>query len=301
MPKKLLILSDVPDWAFSKIYFGVKKNTTMFNEVDEAYLFNPTHRRSLPEIQKNYDYILNLNDHFVQAIPQMKIPKEKHILAIRSNSDIKYPIYDNPQNIIPYVSKILVSNNILYDRFKDKYPVVHLWPGGVDTDFFIPKKKPLRLEVRAGVRVGWAGSKNNFGYEFRGLDLIKKACDIVGAEFRPAYREDKWRNEDEMLSYYQNEIDIYIDASQEAGRQNGLLEAGACGLPIISTRVGVGELLIEHGKNGLLFDRTIEDIEGAILSAILHKTMLGKNIRETVLKYWSWKKHTEIFENIMED
>jgi glycosyltransferase involved in cell wall biosynthesis len=53
---------------------------------------------------------------------------------------------------------------------------------------------------------------------------------------------------------YFRAADIFVLPSQSEGMSNALLEAMACGLPAIATRVGAAETMIEHGRNGLLVD-----------------------------------------------
>lgn len=47
-------------------------------------------------------------------------------------------------------------------------------------------------------------------------------------------------------------LDVYICTSETEGLSNVLLEAGACGLPIIATRVGGNEEIVNEGFNGFL-------------------------------------------------
>ena len=141
------------------------------------------------------------------------------------------------------------------------------------------------------------GSKDNFGSEMRGLYLIQEACNIVGYNFHPALKENKWRTVEEMVQYYQDEIDIYIDASSEAGRQNGLLEAAACSKIIMATKcVGISNELITHGENGLLIDRSVD----SIIQAFKHPNIeqFGKRIRKVIEDEWSWTHHATIFSDV---
>jgi glycosyltransferase involved in cell wall biosynthesis len=73
------------------------------------------------------------------------------------------------------------------------------------------------------------------------------------------------------IGAYLRAADIFVLPSHSEGMSNALLEAMACGLPSIATRVGAAETMIEHGHNGVLvepgdpdklaraLDRLIED------------------------------------------
>ena len=73
------------------------------------------------------------------------------------------------------------------------------------------------------------------------------------------YRHDILQDVNSLVDYY-NSIDLYIIASREEGGPKSLLESFACGVPIVSTKVGMAPDLIEHNENGYLVD--VEDIEG---------------------------------------
>ncbi|MEK6279461.1 MAG: glycosyltransferase family 4 protein [Acidobacteriota bacterium] len=159
---------------------------------------------------------------------------------------------------------------------------------------------------RAGspeVRVGWAGSLTNHGPEQRGVhDLIEPAVGSVGsARLVVAAREEKWRSPDEMLEFYRS-IDIYLCASRSEGTPNPCLEAAACGVPVVTTRVGNMPELVRHGVNGLFVDRNVSDIAAKItqlrdnppLRTELSRSMLAS------IQAWDWRRQAENYRNMFE-
>jgi glycosyltransferase involved in cell wall biosynthesis len=281
--KKILVVCDVRCWVFANIFNALKKNIEEF-EFYDCYITENTVIN-----HKNFDIILFLCDYKVELIKKNLIPKEKTILAIRSN--VNKPFYDDEENVSSIAEIIAVSNLNLEKRFKKMHNNVVLAPGGVDTDFFYFNPKIFKKEMR----IGWAGSKLNFGSKFRGIEIIESVCKKMQLEFVPAFKEDKLRNRNEMLLYYHNEIDVYVDMSLEAGRQNGLLEAASCGVPIISTKVGVAEQLITNEISGLLCDRNVEDLKKCLTKIQEINNFCVVKMYEEIKKQWSWKVQSEIF------
>ena len=90
---------------------------------------------------------------------------------------------------------------------------------------------------------------------------------------------------DDVVSYL-NVADVFVLPSRFEGLSNSLLEAMACGLPVISTRVGGSIDIIEGGVDGLLVDVDNEEQLSQAISKVLSNfslaTSLGENARKTI-------------------
>lgn len=90
------------------------------------------------------------------------------------------------------------------------------------------------------------------------------------------------------IAPYLKAADLFVLPSQFEGLSNSLLEAMACGLPVISTNVGGSIDIIENGVNGLLVEYNDEDGLSQAISHVLGDSdlafSLGKHARETVEK-----------------
>jgi glycosyltransferase involved in cell wall biosynthesis len=100
-----------------------------------------------------------------------------------------------------------------------------------------------------------------------------------------------------MLKYYSEEIDIYVDMSVAAGRQNGLIEAGSCGRPIISSNVGIAGSLITKPEHGILVERDINSISDAISKISNDYQSYSYGISNRVREVYSWDVQSKLFEN----
>lgn len=290
--KKILIVVDQPGWAFDKIATNLK--VTIKNwKVDILYGKNNDYKDLF---NASHDLLLFLPDFRIDVLArEHSFPKNRILLAVRSDVFRRGIKGYNAEFLNKNVGAILCSNQLLFARTRQLHDKVYLVPGGVDTKKFTPK--PFIRFIHPVV--GWAGSRDNFGKKLRGLDLIEEACGLLKWKFNPAYREDRWRTEDEMVKYYQDEIDIYVDADIRAGRQNGLLEAASCGKMVVGVEnCGICNQLIKNDYNGILVHRSINGIMEGLRCVMPYH---GDNMRKTVEEEWSWEVQAKLFEDIFDE
>ena len=102
-----------------------------------------------------------------------------------------------------------------------------------------------------------------------------------------------------MVVYFHDEIDVYVDMSTAAGRQNGLLEAAACGVPLIASDAGTAAQLIEDGVSGIMCPRDVDSLAQSLQKvASTSAPVCTKEMREKVEKLWSWEAQSSIFEKM---
>ncbi|MFX0141651.1 MAG: glycosyltransferase family 4 protein [Candidatus Hodarchaeota archaeon] len=109
------------------------------------------------------------------------------------------------------------------------------------------------------------------------------------------------------LAKYYSAADIFVITSTYDNYPLVVLEAMSCQLPVIGANVGGIPQQIQHGFNGLLFEKNNQQqLEEAILTLINDKQrciQMGKINRKKVLQGFSWqeraKKVKQIFENII--
>lgn len=92
---------------------------------------------------------------------------------------------------------------------------------------------------------------------------------------------------------YLQALDIFVLPSLTETTSLATLEAMACGLPVIVTRVGYVKNYISNGKNGLFFRKSDPVDLSEKISAVLRRDALrerlGKNAKRTA-KEFSWKR-----------
>ena len=78
------------------------------------------------------------------------------------------------------------------------------------------------------------------------------------------HRHVRLRTRAELARAY-HALDVYVVSSRQEGGPKAALEALAAGVPLVTTRVGQAQDVVEHGRNGLLVE--VEDSEALAASA----------------------------------
>lgn len=180
---------------------------------------------------------------------------------------------------------------------------VHVIPNYVLTDLFAPSNKG-RQSGRRIIYVGrFAQQKNPLALleAIRGLDVellmigdgpqrrqLEEKAIRYGINIR--FLGNRPHSE---LPKFLNQADLFVLPSYWEGHPKALLEAMACGLPVVGSDVpGIREL-IEHRQTGFLCGPSPEEIRAAILEVLGDdhlKTRMGRLAREFVVENFSIDK-----------
>lgn len=240
---------------------------------------------------------------------KIKIPyvlEIHHIVGYPKAADLKEKFYkfltklfikeDSKKAIALRVVNKQVKENLI--KWGVKENKIKLIPSFyIDLDIF----KPLNFEKKYDLVTACRLVKN------KGLDLLLEAIKLIaydlkpklliigeGPEFKNLKAKVKslklennvefagWLRRREEIAQLFNQSKIFILTSYNEGGPRAALEAIACGLPIITTRVGIIEEIIKDGKNGIFIDWSQEDIAEKI-KFLLENNSLQEKFAKTNL------------------
>jgi glycosyltransferase involved in cell wall biosynthesis len=227
-------------------------------------------------------------------------------------------------------------DGLLIKRGVKKHRIVII-PNGIDID----KLRPVKYEKKQTIRnkLSLPAEKTIFVYTGRltynkGIMLLVQAWEKVKKRYDDIYLlligpgKGSHRSCEEELRKFLNEhnledsvsitgevadvteylqaADIFVFPSEYEGFSISLLEALACALPSIATRVGSAPEIIINRKNGILIrSRNELELEEAFYWLLSNKeqwAMIGNNARQSIIEQYSMdvvaNKYVSLFEDL---
>ncbi|MDR5855203.1 glycosyltransferase [Caballeronia sp. LZ062] len=207
-----------------------------------------------------------------------------------------------------------VSSNILKRIYENipHYPKPRgETPDGVDLTRFEPVNLARFSDASAHeLRIGWSG---NSAWGSAGADgaprdpkgfhtILRPALDMLrarGVKFQEHFADRQVRHipHSQMPAYY-NSLDLLICCSEAEGTPNPVLEAMACGVPVISTNVGiVSEALGPRQQEFILKERSAECLAEAIEKLTVDRHRLKELSDENLqsIRSWDWSVRTQAY------
>lgn len=264
----LKLFKTYPPFAFINRWFGFWAAYKLPMDSDIYVLWSGVSLWSIKRIRKQNPkakiIIERGSSHIEKQDELLKLIYGKRIISNHVlNIELKeYALAD-------YISvpSIFAKNSFLEKRFKNEKILLNNY--GVDlSDFYIINDKKLKTENDKLI-VGYAGTlsaqKNIKGIIESVKDLVDSGLNIklhlVGTIDRSTFDEKLLdypfinyfhKIPQKELVYFYNAIDVFIQNSVQEGLSMVILQAMACGKPIIATENSGAVDFIENGKEGFV-------------------------------------------------
>lgn len=291
---KIALVCDVRNWAFDNIAKQIKNNLSDVFEIQIIYAGD------YPEITRLFEKIIfsnfDLIHFFWRLLPyeslnyyNIKILDKKlcAYLSHYSQKIVTASVYDHAfldeLSINKYssifnqiVDAYTVSSkklNYIYSNLPNiKAPTMTI-QDGVDLKLFYPKNiKRFNNNHHETLRIGWVGNSKwsiKKGDDIKGVQTVinpsLKYLSNKGLNITPFFADRNYKHIplNKMVDYY-SQIDILVCASSCEGTPNPILEAMACGVPIISTDVGIVPEIMGPKQKKFIIRRSIKDLSEKI-------------------------------------
>ncbi len=216
---------------------------------------------------------------------------------------------------------ILYSGNLIQEenlaRYRSKISIAH--EHFLDFNNFKIQKQ---LDVRDNI-VGYIARLSeekgilNFARSIPAvLDRINNARFLIGGEGQMYSKVEEYLNRETLnskvnltgwiphneLPRYLNDLKLLVLASYTEGLPNIMLEAMACGTPVLATAVGAMPDIIRDGETGFIMeDNSPECIAQNIIRALSHPNLeeITRNARALVEKEYTYEAAVESYRKVL--
>lgn len=282
------------------------------------------HRHKIDILHLQQTYMLSAFCAFFGKLFGMRVVTTAHLKESESNP-LKKPI-----NFVFIAITMQWSDKVVYVSEETKASFGSnrgvVIRNGIDMNQFISNNS-LRSEMRQKLQLDdqfillfasrWTANKGIFDL-LKALSVVTEKTDkkvklvLIGSG-----EKDKVLSEIESLNISKHVLligtvksvyefycmaDVFILPSHLEGLPMALLEAMACGLPSIASRVGGNPELVSSWKNGILIEpNNLEDLVEKIMWCLKHEENLaaiGQSATKTVRERFSIKKTGEAYINV---
>lgn len=201
----------------------------------------------------------------------------------------------------------------VYTKYGFNLKNLHFTPYGIDTDFFNQEKindkfccgyagwarylMDSQLDHRRGNWIINAWYEDKFDLSIAGGLKIHGNEQILRFKKVHPYIKAGLYDRSDIRDFYK-ELSCYLVPDKLAGGPMPVLEAGAMGIPVITTDCGHCGDIIEDGYNGKVIDN-FKDFKSAIQWMKSHpkeREILGQNLKNYIKQYRTWNSVSSYWE-----
>ncbi|SDI86488.1 glycosyltransferase family 4 protein [Natribacillus halophilus] len=242
--------------------------------------------------QHHYDLIYPMSVNIAKKLnEETGIPREKMAVGITSLRVIdKYSV-----SFLKSFRGLNTASDEITRMLQSRLPI-YKTRVGINEQLF----KPATGKKETGpFVVGWVGRIDQQGYrKLKGYDLVTSALKNINVKLDIRTFQEKVPRED-MVSFYQG-LDCFICSSASEHIPLPVLEAAACGVPLITTNVGIVPELISDSSKGFIVPRKSDAFRDTVQTLMNHpekRREVSKNIRQTIVDRWTLEACQSDWEN----
>lgn len=325
---RIALITDVDYWAFGNIARQIEKNLShkydieliSFEDCDWdpiKLIFRTSDCHILHFFWREMIPIITNPETYSEYLKSTDTSAENFVHDYLDKKVLSTSVYDhlflNTEEITSRISlfnkfNYYVSSNKLNDIYKsiECYPdPVTVIEDGIDDTLFYPIGLERFKNLERPLVVGWVGNSKwaEGETDFKGFrSIIKPLIEelkLEGYNLQESYcdRVEKFVPHDEMVHYYEG-IDVLLCMSLIEGTPNPVLEAMACGVPVISTDVGIVPQVFGPKQKEYIVERTKEGLKEKIIDLIQNRTKLKVLSKENLeyIQKWRWSNQCQKFE-----
>lgn len=261
--------------------------------------------------------VFKRNNINTNELIQEKFSKVIKTTCVPDHAFLEGEFAEENKNVLDFVDDYYVMSKKLFKIYSElgcKKPYGTIM-GGANAELFSPQNLERfdNLENRK-IIIGWTGNSKWGDTDGRREEDIKGVRTVLipaveqlksegyNVELKLADRNERHIPIEEMKDFY-NSIDIYVCASKEEGGPNTVLEAMCCGVPVISTNVGiVSEVFGKKQFEFLIEKRSIEELKEKIKNLINNKNKFKElsNENMTEIQKYSYDEIIKQFKHFFE-
>lgn len=273
-------------------------------EVEEniIYLANLIVTSTKQEIQNQYGGYKNTSENKFRVIPpgvdmERFYPYNERIPLDEENSELIKTISKKLLNFFVHIDKPLILTVCRPDKRKNISGLITAY--GEDKEL----QKKANLAIFAGIRTDIQTMPDNEREVLTDILLLMDKYNLYGKIAIPK-RHDTQTEVPELYRIAADTKGVFINAALTEPFGLTLIEAAACGVPVVATDDGGPRDIIRNCKNGILVDVSkTRNISDAINKLIDNKNLweqYSENGMREVKKYYTWKAHADSYLNEIE-
>lgn len=321
MPAKVLSIENARSWSW-----GLSMHQLVSNLSDYEFVHIIGRRRMKVykhcECSKMIELIIDplpVADDLIKHFDITMLQNVESLTLVRSNKEkvvcrLGGMIVDEQNDGNRYneqlaqVGAIIATNQQLCDIGKSCNENTFLVPNGCDLEHFCPADPNPNLGRQ--FTMGFAGNVWGLGMQYKGYQFYVKAMTVLITQVKSKtvlHAHNQIDHEDMPEQFY-HQIDCLVLPTMGEGCSNVVMEALACGVPVLITKVGYHGEMLKDMKNCIFIERDANDIEKKILMLKGNPALrieLAENGREFAEKHHDIKdvaqKYDEIFRLILKE